>query len=436
MAWEIFSIIYYGFPFPNTYYSKLGAGIQRSDRFLQGIIYYLDSIWRDPLTLTLIVSAMMLAFVFRRKRTVALAAGLGAYLAYVAWVGGDFMSGRFLAIPVFGAVAILAVLARSVSLRFHWVVAAVVIAVGLLGTKPPPLSGASFGSTSEERLIRKNGICDERAYYYQQTGLLLVRRNVPMPNHWWAEEGKSARASHLKLLATGMVGFAGFYAGPDIFVLDPIALADPFLARLPADNTISWRTGHLGREVPEGYQVSMEQDKNLLADSSLAIFYDKLCTVTKGPVWSAQRFTEILNFNLGRYGYLIEQYVRRPDTTVRFADMNPPRKQGTAWNTDGNYMVHHRGLMIQFDGQPSAKRIEISVDNNDQYTLYYYFDSLLLGNQEIESRPIHGGGLRVDTLSVPEDAQGDGFNAILVRPSGGDSKYSIGHLRLLDRRDL
>jgi hypothetical protein len=116
--------------------------------------------------------------------------------------------------------------------------------------------------------------------------------------------------------------------------------------------------------------------------------------------------------------------------------MNPPRKQGTAWNIDGNYMVHHRGLMIQFDGQPSAKRIEISVDNNDQYTLYYYFDSLLLGNQEIESRPIHGGGLRVDTLSVPEDAQGDGFNAILVRPSGGDSKYSIGHLRLLDRRDL
>lgn len=39
LAWEVFSLIYYGFLFPNTAYAKLNAGIPLSEYIQQGIVY-------------------------------------------------------------------------------------------------------------------------------------------------------------------------------------------------------------------------------------------------------------------------------------------------------------------------------------------------------------------------------------------------------------
>ena len=36
ISWELFSLIYYGFPFPNTAYAKLNTGINRLDLIEQG----------------------------------------------------------------------------------------------------------------------------------------------------------------------------------------------------------------------------------------------------------------------------------------------------------------------------------------------------------------------------------------------------------------
>ena len=54
VAWELFSLFYYGFPFPNTAYAKLKTGIPASELTRQGILYLQDSIARDPITLTAI----------------------------------------------------------------------------------------------------------------------------------------------------------------------------------------------------------------------------------------------------------------------------------------------------------------------------------------------------------------------------------------------
>jgi hypothetical protein len=47
------------------------------------------------------------------------------------------------------------------------------------------------------------------------------------------------------------VGLLGYYAGPGVHIVDPMALTDPLLARLPADKP--WRIGHFRRQLPPGY---------------------------------------------------------------------------------------------------------------------------------------------------------------------------------------
>ena len=45
----------------------------------------------------------------------------------------------------------------------------------------------------------------------------------------------------------------GYYAGPNVYVVDELALADALLARLPARRVDQWRIGHFQRTLPAGY---------------------------------------------------------------------------------------------------------------------------------------------------------------------------------------
>src|SRR5262249_2202737 len=50
LLWEAFSLFYYGFPFPNTAYAKLGTGISAWETANQGTYYFRNSLSLDPLT--------------------------------------------------------------------------------------------------------------------------------------------------------------------------------------------------------------------------------------------------------------------------------------------------------------------------------------------------------------------------------------------------
>jgi arabinofuranosyltransferase len=99
LSWAIFSIFYYGFPFPNTAYAKLGTGIDVISLVLQGRYYFLDS-WRsDPITLLAILTGL---FISVRAAASVKTIGFGVllYLIYILYIGGDFMSGRFFTVPL------------------------------------------------------------------------------------------------------------------------------------------------------------------------------------------------------------------------------------------------------------------------------------------------------------------------------------------------
>ena len=105
LAWELFSIIYYGFPLPNTFYAKLNTGLPLSAQMQQGIFYLLHSTGADPLTMVAIVAGVTLPWLRRTWRQAAVAVGIAFYLLYVVRIGGDFMAGRFLSAPLLASAA-------------------------------------------------------------------------------------------------------------------------------------------------------------------------------------------------------------------------------------------------------------------------------------------------------------------------------------------
>jgi len=95
ILWEIFSVIYYGFPFPNTAYAKLNTGLARNDLLEMGYLYFINSIHWDPITLFIIITVTTLTLYQGTWREKAVSLGIILYLFYILWIGADYMSGRF-----------------------------------------------------------------------------------------------------------------------------------------------------------------------------------------------------------------------------------------------------------------------------------------------------------------------------------------------------
>ena len=75
VLWELFSIFYYGFPFPNTAYAKLGTDIAFRDYVVRGIRYYLNAAVCDPIILIIPLLVMIAAISVRKGQYIFCMAG-------------------------------------------------------------------------------------------------------------------------------------------------------------------------------------------------------------------------------------------------------------------------------------------------------------------------------------------------------------------------
>lgn len=294
-AWEIFSVVYYGFPFPNTAYAKLGTGIDSALLWQQGGFYLIDSLRNDPVTLFAIALATTSAAVRGERREQALALGVGLYLVYVTSIGGDFMSGRYFTAPLFVSCGLLVRWPEPALPRVAvaWVAALVLAA---LGTAPPWTRGPDFGVGSPlAHPVR--GIASERAFYYPHTGLVRrwLGRGRP-EDHPFAIRGRESREIGTGGALGQALGLYGFYGGPGIHFLDVVALTDPLLARLPVHGG-RWRIGHFERAIPSGYARTVSGGENRIEDPDLADYYDSILRVTRGPLFTRQRWRAIVRLN-------------------------------------------------------------------------------------------------------------------------------------------
>jgi arabinofuranosyltransferase len=423
IAWESFALAYYGFLAPNTAYAKLGPGVPRADLLRQGLLYVFDSVANDPVTLLVIVAGT--ATPWFGVGSWPLSIGIVLYSALVVWAGGDFMSGRFFAAPFLCGIIQLVRLPVARQFTAGWAVAfASIWLAGLTGPRPTILSAADFGDIdTEERAIPSSHITDERRFYYSHTGLLTAHRGVPMPDHRWLHVGEFDLRLHLGVTVVGPAGFVGYAAGPATHIVDYYGLGDPLLARLPAE--VPWQIGHFQRKLPQGYTESLANRKNLIEDPGVAAYYDRLRIITEDPIWSRRRFRTILSMNLGRYERFIAAYGLKK---MLLDDVSTIRVGGTEWNAPGTIVLGFKGALIDMGGLRRGGTVELSVSGNDRYRVTFLNGGHKVAAQEIEQPIALDGSLRVHALSVAPNLSWD---AISVVPAGGDSLYSVGHLRLL-----
>jgi arabinofuranosyltransferase len=309
-AWTIFAWWYYGSPMPNTALAKLPDNWLPNERVEQGFHYLWNAVIADPITPLAIVAAVALVGIRRQDRAVAVA--VIASLAYVVFVGGDFMSGRFLS-PVF-AISLCAI-ARHIrwSSTTGAVAATVVIAVGAalpqsrLRIWQHPVAGAPPA-------IQGRGIVDERGFFYPHTGLVAVLQGSSPSQHPWASAGSSLRPER-RVIAYPVVGLIGYHAGPGVHIIDRMALTDPLLATLPAN--LPARVGHMERPIPEGYLETVEKCldiafpsgtiapgvtpcvtspmfENHLRPADIARRYDRIALMAQAPLFEPTRVRALL----------------------------------------------------------------------------------------------------------------------------------------------
>lgn len=421
-AWELFSLVYYGFPFPNTYYAKLHTGISAAEYRQQGFVYLLDALNHDPGTLLLVLLGLAApAFSSLRRRLLPLSAGLLLYLVYVVNVGGDFMQGRFLAVPAFMA-AVLRVQTAATAEQPAWAWLAAPLLMLVLGLVQ------HLTPDDDRAMIRASGIADERRFYFADNALVRYRRDEPLPmTHPFFREGLALRAdaSGETVFVRGTIGMTGYAARDDQHIVDHYALADAFLARLPA--LPHSRIGHFQRLVPAEYLDSLRSGENRFRNAGLARLYDQVRIITRGPLWSRARWQAIVALNLGRMNLdLNADRVAKPVALSALAQAKPA---GYRWDGPGTVTMEAGGIDIDLGAPRHSRSLGTSLDNNDGYRLRFLRSGGIVG--EIAIPAVNSGdGLAVHEVRVPEAAVAAGYDQVQVLPEGGDQRYSIGHLLL------
>ncbi|HEX6851015.1 MAG TPA: tetratricopeptide repeat protein [Candidatus Polarisedimenticolaceae bacterium] len=314
IAWTLFAIVYYGIPYPNTALAKLATGIPAGELAVQGLRYLAESMRHDPATLAATAAAGAAAFLWGGTRERLLAAGASLYLAYTVKVGGDFMSGRFLAAPLL--TALLAGAPAAAKLRWgRAALAAAALVLSFAGPFPNLLSGPSI-ATHRSGVLDPSGIADERRFYFAFQGWLNGANDDERPLASATRAARSWRASNAALAVTPNVGVRGYYGGPHVHLVDLNALTDPLLARMPmvardpsyagvrrsfglTGPSPAWRIGHFVRSVPAGYLATVLTGENRIDDPEIRALWDRVAKVTRGPVWSAERLGIVVGWLVG-----------------------------------------------------------------------------------------------------------------------------------------
>lgn len=303
--WEIFSIIYYGFPLPNTFYAKLMTGINKYDLIKQGGHYFLNLMLADPASFFIISCAVIvnIFYSFKQKNIllVSLTSGIFLYLLYLLFSGGDFMAGRFFACLL--PVSLFSIVNMIDNKKY---LIAFMFLVFFLGLVSPYFSIWHFKTNNKEMVKISNQILSEREFYYPVTGLLNVLANGKsiIDKSGYAKDAERVKkdtAQQRKIGISSAIGMFGFYAGPEVYIMDQVSIADAFTSRIPAAKI--WRIGHFARQWPEGYEKTKRSGVNLIEDKKLSEFYDKISIITTGKLFSKERLKAILKVNFRKDVY-------------------------------------------------------------------------------------------------------------------------------------
>lgn len=308
-VWECFSLVYYGFLFPNTAYAKLATGIWGLDLARQGMHYFSASFQKDPLTLSLIFGTLFISVYLRKRYFLPFVIGLVLYMMYIIKIGGCFMNGRFFSAPfLMATIAFVSLIDRYLrSKKIFWSVLSIILLLGFSSRTNPILKTKNYGIGKKysKRAINNHGIADEQMFYFQSTGLLCRKKDGTPPyklnfiKRDLKQVGLDLKKQAPSLSLQMVIGVTGYFSGPETHIIDILALSDPLLARRPIKDRNNWRIGHFKRAIPDGYLESIQTGRNMIKDKKTAVLYKKIKIVTQGSLFSFERIKAILYLNFG-----------------------------------------------------------------------------------------------------------------------------------------
>ena len=335
IAWELFSLIYYGSLVPNTALAKLNLDYPAAILHRNAWAYFHRNAQFDPLALPLILLALVAGLLQGLRRSsgllLALTLGLVLQLGYIIHVGADYMLGRFLSSSVLLAVVVLLLGAPAATIpparplgRWLGLGGAVLLLLW------QPFNYRSSWNLNDPFFIplsasdRRGFFSDERASYYPDLGLLRVLfahggKFGPRVSKYMSM-GQSAEGRY------GLSCFIGMYGwgmSLDKQIIDPMALPEPFLARLPARDDA--HIGHYERALPPGFIDSRLDDVNKLKEPHLAALYEDVWLATHSPeLFSWARLAAIWRLNTGHYRDM-GRYFDRNDVNLRELGIDDPQ---------------------------------------------------------------------------------------------------------------
>ncbi len=307
IIWEIFSVFYYGVPFPNTAYAKMNTGISISTLIKHGLFYYLNSLKLDPITLLTITAGLISTLIKKNNPHKIVFAGIVLYLLYILYIGGDFMSGRFFSTPLLASTALLSRYNFKPAKPYNWSLTLILI-IGIAPILFIKERQLLYGDKVNDFKIflDSNLIADERKVYNDLSLSATLQNNQPPSSEYARADWIYDPNTPAKVRMVSSLGLSSYKAGPNIHIIDINALADPLMVRLPLTDPINWRIGHFQHIIPKGYIDTLSSGQNLIEDKNIALYYEKLSFIIKGELWSSPRMLEIWKLNTGKYNYLLK----------------------------------------------------------------------------------------------------------------------------------
>ena len=221
---------YYGWPFPNTYYLKLGGDIDGWARGLDYTVEFLKiRLW--------VPAAGVLAVMAIRDRTLrVLVVYLALHVIYVTYAGGDFMPGHRFFVPELPQFALLVGAATAVIWKGvhrqrvrRW--------LSLHGVEPAMIAGFGLATAMSGlgRLAVRQRALGPLDMTIASWGNDHGRQRTLMA---WLKERKAPGAT----FATGLIGHTGFLS--DIYVIDVCGIIDPIIAHMEVKDFGHGLPGH------------------------------------------------------------------------------------------------------------------------------------------------------------------------------------------------
>ena len=292
LVWAVFATFYYGTPVPMPVVAEWTERARPAARLQAAARLSAFAVRNDPITLAIIVVAVAAGF-REGRRTRLLAAGTLAYGIVLALWAGDGMPGRWLALPCLVSTLIIV---RHPLVERPRVVAASMAAAVVLAAVPaliPLRSDIRFGTAAVRRCPRSTHSRLPR-HRLAARHPPVVSAAPPRGDTWWG-----GLAGHEPGEASPHPAFFGFAAGYGVHVIDPTGRTDPLLARLrPADGTAF--PAAATRRIPDGYEGSLPDKENAIADPMLATYYDRVRLVTRASLWDPSRMAAALRLALTR----------------------------------------------------------------------------------------------------------------------------------------